>query len=94
MYRVAVGHLLGIRIEHLAGRDVLIVDPCIPKAWPGFSATLRRGETTWNIAVANPRGVNRGIARVTVDGANAPAHSVPLIDDGNVHEVRVTLLGG
>jgi cyclic beta-1,2-glucan synthetase len=94
-YRIALGSLLGIRVE--AARDggrQLVLDPCIPKRWPGFSATYRHGDATYAIRVDNPRGANQGVARVTLDGVPIPDLAVPLDEDGRTHEVVVVMLGG
>ena len=92
-YRVAVHDLLGLRVEDRGGQDTLIVEPCIPKSWPSYEMTLRRGGGTWHIRVENPRGVNRGVERVTLDGQDVPELEVTLAAGGE-HEVVVTLLGG
>jgi cyclic beta-1,2-glucan synthetase len=76
------------------GGRFLEVDPCIPKSWPGFSATFRYGTSRFEISVENPRGVNRGVARVAVDGVDMPDLRVALMDDGAVHRVTVAMLGG
>jgi len=93
LYRVALGDLLGLRVESRDGSDVLLVDPCIPKAWPEYEMTLRHKGGTWHIRVKNPRGANRGVERVTLDGRDISDKVVPLAGDGE-HEVVVTLLGG
>jgi len=90
---VALDNLLGLHVEDRAGQPTLIVDPCIPKAWPRYEMTLRRDGGTWRIRVENPRGVNRGVARVTLDGRDLPSLEVPLWGGGE-HDVVVTLLGG
>jgi hypothetical protein len=54
----------------------------------------RHGSSAYRIAVENPRGVNRGVERVELDGTVLEGHEVPLVDDGADHEVRVVLLGG
>jgi hypothetical protein len=41
--------------------------------------------------VENPKGVERGVASVTLDGAELPDKVVPLADDGRTHEVRVVM---
>jgi cyclic beta-1,2-glucan synthetase len=87
LYRLAVERLLGLR---LAG-GALEIDPVIPASWPGFSARLRRGGATYEIEVTNPDGVERGVARIDMDGAPLDGGVVPLHDDGRVHHVRVTL---
>jgi cyclic beta-1,2-glucan synthetase len=87
--------ILGIRaIGGADGERLLIVDPTIPKSWPGFSAVLRIGSTTWRIRVDNPRGANRGVERTTLDGTPVAAGRVPLREDDREHEVVVTMLGG
>ncbi|HEY5541053.1 MAG TPA: glucoamylase family protein [Coriobacteriia bacterium] len=93
-YRVAVQWMLGLRITAENGARSLVVDPCIPKRWPGFTMTYRHGSTTYNIRVDNPRGVNRGVAHVDLDGHRLPSLAVPLAEDGAEHDVLVTLLGG
>jgi cellobiose phosphorylase len=92
-YDVALGHLLGLRVESRDGSDVLVVDPCVPKSWPGYEMTLRRNGGTWRIRVENPRGVNRGVARVVLDGQAVADQVVPLVDGGE-HQVVVTMVGG
>jgi cyclic beta-1,2-glucan synthetase len=71
----------------------LRVDPCIPKGWPQFEATLAYKSASYAVRVENPGGVNRGVAFATVDGvelAERPV-SVPVIDDRRRHEVFVRL---
>ena len=55
--------------------------------------TYRFGSTTYAITVENPRGVNRGVSHVTLDGQRLAEGRVPLTDDGATHEVVVGLLG-
>ena len=93
-YRVAVNHLLGIDIVAEDGSRCLTFNPCIPKRWPGFEMTYRTDETEYHITVENPRGVNRGVAHVSLDGERLSSQRVPIASDGNRHEVTVTLLGG
>jgi cyclic beta-1,2-glucan synthetase len=76
MYRAGLERILGFRVE--AGAVVL--DPCIPKAWPGFDITFRHGSATYAIHVENPKGVTRG-----------GDLRVPLADDGETHHVRLVL---
>ncbi len=94
-YRVALGSLLGIRLLAEKERTLLVIDPCIPKRWAGFDAVYRHGdETTYSIRVENPRGVNRGVARIELDGLLVEGIGVALDDDGRQHTVRITMLGG
>ena len=93
-YRVAVNYLLGLRIVSQDGRQRIVVDPCIPKSWPGFELRLHLGSTRYRVTVANPRGVNRGIAHVSLDGERLPEQWAPHVDDGGQHEIVVTMIGG
>jgi len=87
MYRVGIEALLGLSLE----RGALRVDPCIPKAWPGYKMTFRSRNAEYRIAVENPDGVNRGVRSVDVDGRTIAGGLIPIIDDGGVHHVRVVL---
>jgi len=79
MYRAGVEGILGLR---RAG-DELIVDPCLPAAWPGFEATVTIGTTRYEVVVRNR--ADRAAWDVELDGATYPA------SDG---ELRVPLDGG
>jgi cyclic beta-1,2-glucan synthetase len=89
MYRTAVEGILGI---HLRGR-VLVIDPCIPRAWAGFEFTFKCGSSRYRVAVENPTGVSRGVISATLDGRDIPSKpcEITLIDDGNYHYGLVTL---
>jgi cyclic beta-1,2-glucan synthetase len=89
MYRTAVEGILGIKV---CGTR-LVVDPCIPRAWPGFEFTYKHGTSRYRITVKNPRGVTRGIAQASLDGkdlAGAP-DGIQLMDDGRYHYGEITL---
>ena len=89
MYRVAVEAVLGLRLEG----GTLIVDPCIPRAWPRFDARVRHGESVYEITVDNPNRVSRGIAAADLDGRPIEGRvaCVSLVDDDATHRLHVTL---
>jgi cyclic beta-1,2-glucan synthetase len=88
MYRVGFEAILGVTMS----RGAIRVDPCIPRAWPGFEVTFTPPSGgTYRIVVENPGGVNRGVARVEVDGVAQEANVVPIAPDGQPHVVRVVL---
>jgi cyclic beta-1,2-glucan synthetase len=92
-FQVALRGILGLRTVAEDGVRYLAFDPCIPKDWDRYSVEYRFGSTTYRIAVENPRGVNRGVSHVTLDGTRMPDTRLPLEDDGGAHEVVVGLLG-
>lgn len=89
MYRAGLEWILGIRVR---GAHVLLA-PCIPASWPSFEVNLKHRGAHYEILVLNPRGVQRGIASITLDGValDAAAAKFPLVEDGATHKVRVTL---
>ena len=89
MYRAGLERILGLRIE--AGS--LLLDPCIPKAWPGFGIIYRHRTSIYDIHVENLRGVNRGVLQAELDGVALPPGEVrvPLADDGQTHHLRLVL---
>ena len=88
MYRAGVGAILGLRREGA----FLVVAPCLPKAWPGFEATVTVGATHYAIHVANARS-GRDTARCVLDGTELAdcrqIVRVPL--DGAAHTLRMTI---
>jgi len=89
MQRAGVESILGLRIEGSA----LLLEPCIPRSWPGFEIMLRHGASRYEIIVENPHGVQRGVAAAEIDGVTTTVRplSVPLKDDGGVHRLQVRL---
>jgi cellobiose phosphorylase len=87
MYRIALETIAGFRLRG----DHFTLDPVIPRAWPSFTVRYRSGATRYTITVENPRGVSRGVELVQVDGSQAVGTAVPLVDDGQDHEVRVIM---
>ncbi|MEO5814092.1 MAG: hypothetical protein ABIT20_02315 [Gemmatimonadaceae bacterium] len=88
MYRAGVEWLLGVRLRERR----LLIDPCIPTAWPGFTLALRFGAARYELTVENPDGVCRGVTWLELDGVPSSDRSgVPLVDDKQVHRVRAVL---
>ena len=80
-------YILGIR----PGYDGLIVDPCIPKEWEGFTVTRKFRGAEYRIAVFNPDKVAKGIRRLIVDGKDVIGNVVPIFPAGGKHEVDVVM---
>ncbi len=89
IYRAALERILGFRLQ---GHNLLL-DPCIPKVWPGYEIAFRHGTTRYDISVENPMGVNRGVIAIKLDGQMLSGkHTlIPLADDGARHRVQVVL---
>ena len=88
LYRLGLEWILGFQKRGTSLR----IDPCIPKEWKRFEIAYRHGGTLYRITVENPKGVCRGVARVTLDGTPLPKEAlVPLTDDAREHQVQVVL---
>jgi cellobiose phosphorylase len=77
-------YILGVRPEF----GGLRIDPCIPKAWKGFTVKRRFRGVMYTITVSNPKGRSKGVKTLVVDGTRVEGNVVPLPADG-VTEVRV-----
>ena len=95
MYTAATKYILGVRPDF----DALVVDPCIPAEWAGFSVTREWLGATYFIEVRNPSKVSAGVATVELDGRLVEPSVAPatgrkvarLPRDGADHRVVVTL---
>jgi cyclic beta-1,2-glucan synthetase len=88
MYQAGLEWILGFRLRGAT----LVLEPCIPKAWPGYEIDFRYRSARYRIVVQNPDGVSHGIVSSSVDGRKLPRPGrVPLVDDGSTHEVSVIL---
>jgi cyclic beta-1,2-glucan synthetase len=88
MHRAGLEWILGFRVRGTR----LYLDPCVPHSWSRFSLTFRYRSSRYDIFVENPHRVTRGVLSVTIDGNTLPQDtSLPLVDDGRTHIVRVVL---
>jgi cellobiose phosphorylase len=69
----------------------LKVDPCIPKSWPGFTATRKYRGVEYQIEVKNPNGVCKGVKSVTVDGKKVAGNVIPYEAGKKTVKVEITL---
>ena len=87
-YRAGMEWILGLQVR----ADLLIFDPCIPRAWRNYSISYQHENTHYEITVENPDGVSRGVILVELDGVRQSTdNSITLKDDGQLHQVRVVL---
>ncbi|UCC82153.1 MAG: phosphorylase [Gemmatimonadota bacterium] len=88
LYRAGLEWILGFRKRGAT----LAIDPCIPRSWKRFEIVYRHGDASYRITVENPKGVCRGVTRISLDGTALPGDAlVPLSDDGREHLVKIVL---
>ena len=85
-YFSAAQYILGIRPV----ADGLMLDPCIPSSWGGFTATRQFRGKTLHITVTNPDGICRGIRTIILNGTVLDGAIIPaqlLQEENQVHVV-------
>jgi cyclic beta-1,2-glucan synthetase len=89
MYQAGIESILGFRLR---GAN-LVIEPCIPRAWPRYEIDFSYHSSRYEIAVENPHGVSHGVVSAEVDGLPlaGPGATIPLADDGGMHRVKVIL---
>ncbi len=87
MYRAALESILGF---HLQG-ETLRIEPCIPRSWRSFEIDYRRGDALYKIKVENPSSICHGVAEVRLDGELLSLREIPLVNDGQTHQVLIVL---
>lgn len=88
LHRVATHFILGVR-PTIEG---LIIDPCIPKGWGGFTYKRRFRGSQYFIKVINEGHVSRGIKEIYVDDKLIQGNLVKPFEDKNVHKV-IAIMG-
>ncbi len=86
-YYAIAQYILGIRPEY----DGLLVDPCIPASWDGFTVQRKFRNTQYNITVQNPENVSKGIKEIHVDDEKISGNILPAFEDGKIHNVTVVM---
>lgn len=80
-YFSATRYILGVR----PGFENMVIDPCIPAEWDGFSMTRVWRGTRYDITVQNPKHGMAGVQSVMLDGVEIPPQKKPvsLAKDGD-----------
>jgi len=86
-YQAATKHIMGVLPRHKG----LEINPCIPKAWDGFTAIRIFRNATYDIVVKNPNHVSKGVASMKVDGQEIEGCIAPIFGDGKTHKVEIVL---
>jgi cellobiose phosphorylase len=86
-YLAVTQYILGIRPDY----DGLLIDPCIPPEWGGFTVRRLFRGAVYNIEIINPEHKTRGVWEMTVDGRKVESFIVPLFPAGTEHNIKVTM---
>ena len=69
--------------------DGLRIEPCVPADWKEFRLHRRFRGAEYNILVKNPKGVQKGVAAMTVDGQSISGNVLPILPAGHTAQVEV-----
>ena len=83
-YIAATQYILGVR-PTIEG---LLIDPCIPSTWDGFSITRQFRGKTIQIKVHNPSHVCKGVPSLQMDGKKMEGNLLPFEDIKEVSQVE------
>ena len=76
---------------YVVAADVYGVPPHTGRGGCTWYTPTRHRSAIYHIVVENAAGTGRGVRGVTVDAQAVPDGEIPLMDDGQIHEVRVEL---
>jgi cellobiose phosphorylase len=82
MYRLIVESLLGLRLETDAEGARLVITPCLPSDWPGYSLEYRFGGTSYRIEVVQG-GPHSDTLEIRIDDVLQVDGVLRLFDDGH-----------
>ncbi|AFQ44502.1 GH36-type glycosyl hydrolase domain-containing protein [Desulfosporosinus meridiei] len=87
MYQAGVEGILGFR---RLGNS-LVLKPCIPSRWAGFSMTYQYETTNYEIKVENPNSRSSGCQKIMLDDKELEEPVILLKDDGQTHKIHLIL---
>ena len=85
-YYAITQYILGIKPDY----DGLIVNPCIPADWKGFTVNRKFRGANYEIRISNPDGRMSGVRKLTLDGILLEGNHIPCQPNGD-HLVLVEL---
>ncbi len=86
-YYSAAQYILGIR----PGYGGLLIDPCIPSYWEGFTVQRNFRGKLINIEVKNPSKVQKGIKEIILNGQAVEGNLLPAEILKSINEVKVMM---
>jgi N,N'-diacetylchitobiose phosphorylase len=88
-YFAATHFILGIQPDF----ENLVIDPCIPDDWNGFTVTRIWRNATYKISVENPKHISKGVTEIFLNGVaiKPRSNAIPVQKAGTVNEVRILM---
>lgn len=86
-FMAATEWILGAKREY----NGLLMDPCLPSGWKKCSIRRPFRGDVYEIEIENPKGVEKGVREVYLDGVRLDSTLVKPVGDGKTHQVRVVM---
>jgi len=86
-FLTAIEGLMGVKRDF----EGLRIDPCIPSHWKRCKVTRKFRGSTYAVEIKNPKGVEKGVKEVTVDGKRINGNLVKAFKDGKTHKINVIM---
>ncbi len=86
-YQAATKYIMGLKPQH----NGLEINPCIPKAWNGFTAVREFRNSIYKIYVKNPNHISKGVISMLIDGEKMEGNIIPIFNDNKKHTVEIIM---
>lgn len=87
LFRVVNEYILGIRPVC----EGLLVDPCIPAEWEGYTVNRLFRGCLYRIQVANPQHISHGIEEICINGRKMKGCVIPLCQEESSCDVKAVM---
>lgn len=86
-FMAATEWVLGARRDY----EGLRIDPCIPSGWKKCSVRRPFRGDVYEIEIENPKGVEKGVRELYLDGKSVDGNLIKVVGDGKTHKVRAVM---
>jgi cellobiose phosphorylase len=86
-YYAITQYILGIQPDY----DGMIINPCVPESWDGFSITRNFRGAIYQIKVKNPDHVSKGVKSIAVNGKAIDGQLIPIFSAGSTNQVEILM---
>lgn len=86
-FLAGIRYLLGLKVE----REILTIEPCIPKEWKEYEIHFRYGESIYHIKIQNPNQKTTGPGTWTCNGEEVPEKQIHLEKQGGIYQIEIVL---
>ena len=79
--------ILGVKPDY----NGLLIDPCVPSNFKEYTINRTFRGARYHITVSNPKGVQKGVKQLYVDGKQIPVGAIPVAKPNTDVQVKVIM---